>query len=836
MFPYPSGKLHMGHVRVYTISDTLARYRRMAGYQVLHPMGWDAFGLPAENAAIERQVDPAQWTASNIREMREQLKQLLTEFDWDREVTTCAPDYYRWTQHLFLQLHRAGLVYRKEAMVNWDPVDKTVLANEQVDAEGRSWRSGAKVERRQLRQWFIRITDYAKDLLDDIALLEGWPERVKQMQSNWIGQSTGAEFDFRLQETTEYVEAIRVFTSRPDTLLGVQFIAIAPEHPLVDRRYLPKDTADAVLAFANAKESLQRDAMASKEGVATGLHVVHPLTGAPLPIYVARYVLGDYSTGAVMGVPAHDRRDAQFAMENGIIRGMHEARAVVQPRDDIYTGEGILASHCGIYAGMTSKEAAAAIVRDAERKSAGRWKTQYRLRDWLISRQRYWGAPIPMVHCPVCDVVPVPEQDLPVLLPSADQLHTKGASLAADETWRHTTCPKCNGPAQRDTDTMDTFVDSSWYFLRFPDAHNTERPFDGDRVGQHVPVDIYVGGVEHAILHLLYSRFLTKFLWRQGMLRGSRLEAMHGEPFQRLLTQLDLTDPARPVIRATGQTPTISYEKMSKSKYNGVDPQAVIERYGADCTRLHILYKAPPTEVLEWEEHSIVGMQRWLLRLHRLAGQLAQPAPVPQHAPMQPASMPPTARGLYRQVHETLSEMTTTFESSFVFNTAISHLIKLSHGLSGFLTAMDPQCASSMHLARYAMGCLVRMLAPFAPAMGEELWSMLDTSPSSPATSSPDMAATSSVFAAGWPQLDPSALQVDTIMCVVQVNGKLRWRFSLPADLLGNAEAVEAQARACPESARYLPASTVHDATTASPQVRRVIVVRGGHLLNFIVN
>ncbi|KAI9598632.1 hypothetical protein BDF19DRAFT_430949 [Syncephalis fuscata] len=810
--------------------DALARYRRMCGY----------------NATIERDVDPASWTGLNINEMRDQLKNLLTDFDWEREVTTCQPDYYRWTQHLFLQLYRAGLVYQKEAMVNWDPVDKTVLANEQVDNEGKSWRSGAKVERRQLRQWFIRITDYAADLLNDLQLLEGWPERVKQMQNNWIGKSIGAEFEFKLLETPKFTDPICIFTSRPDTLFGVQYIAIAPEHPLVHRDYLPKETADTVLAFASAKESLQRDAVASKEGVATGLHVRHPLTNESLPIYVARYVLSDYGTGAIMGVPAHDVRDAQFALTNKIIRSLEEAKTVVQPTPEIYTGEGILLPNCGPYAGMASKDAAAAIVRDAEKKQLGQWKTQYRLRDWLISRQRYWGAPIPVVHCPTCKVVPIPEEDLPVLLPSPKHLHQGISSLAADEEWRKTTCPKCNGPATRDTDTMDTFVDSSWYFLRFPDAHNKTRPFNGNIVGQHLPVDIYVGGVEHAILHLLYSRFFTKFLWHQGTLKGSKIDAIRGEPFKRLLTQgmvhgktfrcpdtqrflkpneLDLVDPNNPIIRATGQSPSITFEKMSKSKYNGVDPQATIKKHGADCTRLHMMYKAPPTEVLEWEEQSMVGMQRWLLKLSRLATQLSAKTAVPtKHFDL--ASLTPAERNLYRQVHQTISEVTMAFEKSFTFNTAISDLLKLTNGLSSFMSSIDKDRPLSVDLGRYSMGCLLRMLAPFAPAISEELWSIIGNHSEH---MTPDS------INARWPQPDPPALQADEIVCVVQVNGKLRWRFSLPAHLLGDVKAVEERARACAESARYLSAITA-DGKAATAQVRRVIVVRGGHLVNFIIN
>ncbi|RKP09110.1 leucyl-tRNA synthetase [Thamnocephalis sphaerospora] len=821
MFPYPSGKLHMGHVRVYAISDTFTRYQRMRGYDVLHPMGWDAFGLPAENAAIERGVAPETWTESNIVEM----------------LTTSRPDYYRWTQHLFLQLYKAGMVYRKEAVVNWDPVDHTVLANEQVDNEGRSWRSGAIVERRKLSQWFVRITDYA-DLLSDISLLEGWPEHVKQMQSNWIGKSQGAEIDFRF--CTGTTEPMRVFTSRPDTLIGVQYLAVAPEHPLIDAKYLPKETAQQVLAFASAPQSTQHNAAASKEGMPTGLYVNHPVTGERLPVYVARYVLTEYGTGAVMGVPAHDTRDAQFALANGLIRDMSEARVVVRhaekdtvaTNDDLFTGKGVLTEACGEYAGMDSAFAATAIVARAEKEAFGRWKTQYRLRDWLISRQRYWGAPIPMVHCPTCKTVPVPEHELPVRLPENVDFTAGGSPLANNEKWRETTCPSCHGPAMRDADTMDTFVDSSWYYLRYPDAKNDARPFDPATTSRMMPVDLYIGGVEHAILHLLYSRFIAKFLWRQGDVFGARVDALRGEPFKRLLTQVSTRSHHIRAYRL-GKEASVSYEKMSKSKHNGVDPLSIIGEYGADCTRLHTLYKAPPSEVMEWDDQSIIGMQRWLARVMRLVQHVSAHALSTSGASnpvLDMATMTTAERALYHETHKTVHEITETFESSFAFNTAISALIKLTNAATLAMLSHETTHAVGAPVQRYVIERLTRMMAPFAPAFSEEMWEQLCASQGKPAHEP----ALASIFSAGWPTVDTRALVAEKTTCVVQVNGKLRWRFELPSSALGDAALVERLARACPESGRYLPTPAEIGGSTGQ-QVRRVIVVRGGSLVNFIV-
>ena len=534
MFPYPSGNLHMGHVRNYVITDVIARFKRMQGYRVLHPMGWDAFGLPAENAAIEREIPPGQWTQQNIAQMKQQLQKLGLSLDWEREVTTCSPDYYRWTQWLFLQFYEAGLAYQKEAAVNWDPIDQTVLANEQVDSEGRSWRSGAQVERKLLRQWFLKITDYAEQLLNDLDKLPGWPERVKLMQANWIGKSVGAYLEFPIQDSQE---KIGVFTTRPDTVFGVSYVVLAPEHPLTLQVTTAKQKK-AVKAFIKsvAKESeLERTAEDKpKRGVLTGGTAINPFNGEEIPILIADYVLVEYGTGAVMGVPAHDTRDFKFANDNNL-----PIRVVIVPENEesddpvlseAYTEAGIMINS-GQFDGLASTKGKTAIIDYAETQGYGKARIQYRLRDWLISRQRYWGCPIPVIHCPNCGTVPVPDEDLPVTLPENVEFSGRGASpLAKLEDWINVPCPSCGEAAKRETDTMDTFIDSSWYYLRYTDAKNTEAVFSLDKVNSWMPIDQYVGGIEHAILHLLYSRFFTKVLRDRGLINCD-------EPFQRLLTQ-----------------------------------------------------------------------------------------------------------------------------------------------------------------------------------------------------------------------------------------------------------------------------------------------------------
>ncbi|MGI8934604.1 MAG: leucine--tRNA ligase, partial [Phormidesmis sp.] len=642
MFPYPSGDLHMGHVRNYTITDVIARVRRMQGYRVLHPMGWDAFGLPAENAAIKRGVPPAEWTLKNIAQMREQLKSLGLSYDWDREVATCLPNYYHWTQWIFLQFFDAGLAYQKEAAVNWDPIDQTVLANEQVDSEGRSWRSGAKVERKLLRQWFFKITAYAEQLLTDLDKLPGWPERVKTMQANWIGKSTGAQVTFKTESDDELV----IYTTRPDTLWGATFMVLSPEHPLMEK-LTTKPQSKAVEAYQEAAANLSTiDRTAEgreKTGVWTGSYAINPVNGEKIPIWTADYVMMDYGTGAIMAVPAHDQRDFAFARKFEL-----PIKAVIQPEgeslgaeamDVAYAGAGVMVHSGpldGVMAGKGEGESVEGAIAYLEKNNLGQGTTNYRLRDWLVSRQRYWGAPIPIIHCSHCGTVPVPTADLPVKLPDDVEFTGKGASpLSKMADWVNVPCPNCQADAKRETDTMDTFLDSSWYFLRYADANNPEAAFTPDQVNDWLPVDQYVGGIEHAILHLLYSRFFTKVLRDRGFLNFD-------EPFQRLLTQgmvqaitykntegqffvpADIADLDSPTDPETGEALQVSYEKMSKSKFNGVPPAEVLAKYGADTARMFILFKSPPEKDLEWDDADVEGQYRFLNRVWRSVTEFAQ--------------------------------------------------------------------------------------------------------------------------------------------------------------------------------------------------------------------
>ncbi|ORX61627.1 leucyl-tRNA synthetase [Hesseltinella vesiculosa] len=829
----------MGHVRVYTISDTLNRFRRMNGYNVLHPMGWDAFGLPAENAAIERGIHPADWTVKNIGLMKEQMNKLMLHFDWSREVTTCHPDYYRWTQYLFLQLHKAGLAYQKEAVVNWDPVDQTVLANEQVDHEGKSWRSGALVERKRLRQWFFKVTEFTEDLLNDIDLLKNWPDRVKQMQRNWIGKSKGAEFEFAMQGVK--TAPLKVFTSRPDTLLGVQFLVVAPEHPLINKELLPSANADEVLRFVQDLQKVQHmeEAEESKKGVFTGLYAQHPVTKEKVPVYVAPYVLSDYGSGAVMGVPAHDKRDWEFCHANKIVEQVKfvvepAIQQVDQPMSQVepFVAQGVLSAINGKYAGLKSKQAAKAIVQDAIQQGYGDHATQYRLKDWLLSRQRYWGAPIPIVHCPTCDVVPVPEEELPVRLPLDVEFKGRGPSpLATADAWVNCKCPRCKGPAKRETDTMDTFVDSSWYFMRHTDASNTQLPFDTKIASALLPVDVYIGGVEHAILHLLYSRFFSKFLYKQNAITDtSDTKPGHGEPFNVLLTQgmvhgrtlkdpetqkflkpeeVDYSDPVQPKVLATGKPTLVSYEKMSKSKYNGINPVDVIATEGVDATRLHILYKAPPSEVLEWDDTSIVGMQRWLAKVLKLSQGATLTASGAAAIPVLDA-MTADERDLHRTTHQTIKQVTEGLSSTFALNTVISDLIKLSNQLSS--ASSSAQVSPTSPVYQQALQSLVIMLSPMAPCMAAESWETLAP-------------ASGPVFDQPWPTWDPQALVKDTVNCVIQVNGKTRFTLPLPVTVAQDVEQVEQQARATTQGQRWL----------ADNPIRRAIVAKNGALVNFII-
>jgi len=827
MFPYPSGTLHMGHVRNYVITDVVARLQRMRGRKVLHPMGWDAFGLPAENAAIERGVDPAAWTERNIAQMRAQLERLGLSIDWSREVTTCQPDYYRWTQWLFLQFWQAGLAYRKEATVNWDPLDQTVLANEQVDGEGRSWRSGALVEKKKLRQWFLKITAYADQLVADLDQLQHWPERVRTMQANWIGRSTGAELEFPVVEAdgSPTGASISVFTTRPDTLFGVTYLVLAPEHPLVPSLTSPEHRLE-VEAFCDLvggeSEQERTNEERPKRGVPIGAQVRHPASGELIPLWIADYVLADYGSGAVMGVPAHDQRDFLFARQHEL-----PIRQVIVPEGadpaafagGAWSEAGVLI-HSGAFDGLPSNEAKGRIVAEAEAAGWGRARVQYRLRDWLISRQRYWGCPIPMVHCPHCGDVPVPADQLPVLLPSGLALEGRGGSpLGQLEDWQRVNCPSCGTPARRETDTMDTFMCSSWYYLRYADPGNDQLPFSKEAVNRWLPVDQYVGGIEHAILHLLYSRFFTKVLRDRGLLNFD-------EPFTRLLTQgmvqgltyrnphtgkyiaadavADADDPRDPI---SGEVLTVSFDKMSKSKYNGVDPSSVIDRYGADTARMFILFKAPPEKDLEWDDADVEGQYRFLQRLWRLA-EGARELGLSLEAeggdgPL--ADLQGPEKDLRRAVHTAIQEVSGDLQGDLQFNTAVSELMKLANAIATLLPEVRPP------VAQEALRSLLLLLAPFAPHLAEELWHRLaDASHPS-----------SSVHQQRWPQVDASALARDTIPLVIQVKGKVRGNLEVPAD--ADASTLERLALESEVAAKWLEGQPP----------RRVIVVPG-KLVNLV--
>lgn len=818
MFPYPSGSLHMGHVRNYTITDVIARLKRMQGYRVLHPMGWDAFGLPAENAAIDRGVPPAKWTYQNIAQMRQQLKRLGLYIDWDNEVATCSPDYYKWTQWIFLQFFQAGLAYQKESAVNWDPIDQTVLANEQVDNEGRSWRSGAKVERKLLRQWFLRITDYAEELLADLDKLTGWPERVRLMQANWIGKSTGAYLEFPIVGMDE---KIGVYTTRPDTVYGVSYVVLAPEHPLT-KQVTTSDQQAAIAAFVQEvtnQSELERTAEDKpKRGIPTGGKAINPFTGEEIPIWIADYVLYEYGTGAVMGVPAHDVRDFKFAKEQNL-----PIKLVIVPPESVetfhrtslqeaYTEPGIMVNS-GQFDGTPSVEGKKAVVKYAETQGFGKARVQYRLRDWLISRQRYWGAPIPVIHCPNCGTVPVPDADLPVLLPEEVELTGRGGSpLAQMESWVNVPCPSCGTAAKRETDTMDTFIDSSWYFLRFTDARNEDKVFDPAKVNNWMPVDQYVGGIEHAILHLLYSRFFTKVLRDRGLLNFD-------EPFRRLLTQgmvqgltymnpnkggkdkwipSNLVNPADPRDPQTGEPLQRLYATMSKSKGNGVAPEDVIAKYGVDTARMFIMFKAPPEKDLEWDEADVEGQFRFLNRLWRLVTDFN---PQPSALSRQQGDLSKAEKDLRRAINIAIKEVSEDLQDEYQFNTAISELMKLSNAIT------DASCKDS---PIYAQGIqtLVLLLAPFAPHIAEELWHFLGN--------------TDSVHTQSWLTYDEKALVADEITLVVQINGKKRGDLQVPAT--ADKAELEKFARESDAAQRYLEGQSI----------KKVIVVPG-KLVNFVV-
>ncbi len=764
MFPYPSGRLHMGHVRNYTIGDVVSRYKRMQGYNVLQPMGWDAFGLPAENAAMERGVPPAAWTRENIGAMREQLKGLGFGYDWSRELATCDPEYYRWEQWLFTRLYRRGLVYRDTAPVNWDPVDQTVLANEQV-IDGRGWRSGAVVERREIPQWFLRITDYADELLDALDGLEGWPEQVRNMQRNWIGRSEGVALRFPVAGRGE---ELAVFTTRPDTLYGVTYMGLAPEHPIsLELAEHDAAVAELVREARSGGTSEAELAARDKRGADTGLEAVHPLTGERIPVWVANFVLMEYGSGAVMAVPAHDQRDWEFAHAYGL-----PVRGVVHPADgseldlsaEAFSDYGVLVDS-GPFTGMTSERAFEAIADRLEAEGRGERQRQYRLRDWGVSRQRYWGAPIPMIHCEHCGAVPVPDEDLPVTLPEDVEITPGGGSpLKRMPEFYRTTCPSCGAVAERETDTFDTFMESSWYFLRFACADQGGAMLD-ERADRWTPVDQYIGGIEHAVLHLLYARFYHKVLRDEGLVGSD-------EPFTRLLTQgMVLKDGA----------------KMSKSKGNTVDPQEMVDRFGADTVRLFTMFAAPPDQVLEWSDSGVEGAYRFLRRLHGLVRDHLGHGPAPA---LDPQALTREQADLRRKVHETIAKASDDIGKRFTFNTAIAAVMELCNALG---RAQADTSDGGRAVMQEGLETAVLILAPITPYLCHHLWHELGHE--------------QAVVDAAWPQADAQALERDEIELVVQVNGKLRGHVTLPAD--ADQEQAQETALAEPNVARHVEGTSI---------------------------
>lgn len=747
MFPYPSGNLHMGHVRNYSIGDVIARFRTMKGYDVLHPMGWDSFGMPAENAAIKHGIAPKKWTLENIANMTRQLKQLGLSYDWDREVATCKEDYYKWTQWFFELFYKRGLAVKKESAVNWCDTCNTVLANEQV-IDGKCWRCDHTVQKKNLSQWFFKITDYADELLKDLDLLEGWPERVRTMQRNWIGRSEGLEFIFEIPSLNDKVA---VYTTRPDTAFGVTFMALAAEHPLLEKVCENNPKAEEIKAFCdkvrNQSEIERTSSESEKEGIFTGVYCINPFTGRKVEIWVTNYVLYDYGTGAVMGVPTGDQRDWMFADKYGIDKIVTICPVGKELKLEEMTcayeeKEGMLVNS-GKFTGMEMHEAMSAIMDEAEAQGFGKRRVNYRLRDWLISRQRYWGAPIPIIYCPHCGEVLVPEEELPVRLPEDVDFNAGAKSpLATSESFLHCKCPKCGADAVRETDTMDTFLCSSWYYLRYTDPKNTEMPFDKDANMYWGPVDQYIGGIEHAILHLLYSRFFLKVLRDAGLVD-------YDEPFSNLLTQgMVIKDGA----------------KMSKSLGNVVSPEEILEKYGADTARLFILFAAPPERELEWSDKGVEGSFRFLNRVWRIVYAFL-PEIEKKVTNYDVAALTEADKDLRRVLHGTIKKVTADIDVRFNFNTAISSLMELVNALYAYKEAV---AAPNAGLVYEATSALVKMLAPFVPHMCEELWDgAFDP--------------TASVHTQSWPEYDEDALKVDNIEIVLQVNGKVRGRLVVPA-------------------------------------------------------
>ena len=788
MFPYPSGRIHMGHSRVYTIGDSLARIRRMQGYNVLHPMGWDAFGMPAENAAIANNTHPARWTYENIDYMRSQLKKLGYSHDWSREFATCDPSYYRWEQLMFVRMWEKGLVYRKKSLVNWCDTCQTVLANEQVEA-GNCWRCDNPVDQRELFGYFFKITDYAEELLTKLDDLDGWPDSVKIMQRNWIGKSYGAEIHFPIEGRDDVV---KVFTTRADTLYGATFMSLAPEHPLALELSAGTEQEQAVKEFiAKVKRQSfsQRADDKSKEGVFTGAWCTHPLTGRRVPVYVANFVLMEYGTGAVMAVPTHDQRDFEFATEYGlelieVIAGP-DGPVGVENMTEAVTDYGTLVNS-GPFDGLSSEQGKRAVAAELEKRGMGRETINYRLRDWGISRQRYWGDPIPVIHCDKCGQVPVPEADLPVVLPLDAQLPETGGSPLPDlAEWVNTTCPVCGGAAKRETDTMDTFVESSWYFARYACPHYDQGPLDPGPTSYWMPVDQYIGGIEHAVLHLLYSRFFTKVMRDLGLVKVD-------EPFTNLLTQ--------GMVIKDGS-------KMSKSKGNVVDPDLMVQRYGADTVRLFILFAAPPEKELEWSDRGVEGASRFLGRLWRMGLAVAdQAAGV---APYVGGDLPDALKGLHTKTHETVKKVSEDSVDKYQFNTAIAAIMELVNQIS--LVEQDQGVAGEPQRAavlREAVEAAVVLISPMAPHIADELWQRLGHQ--------------GYLIDHQWPTWDEAALVREEKLVVVQVQGKVRSKLTMPAE--ADDKALEAAALADEKVQKFIDGRPV----------KKVIVVQG-KLVNIVI-
>jgi leucyl-tRNA synthetase len=807
MLPYPSGALHMGHVRNYAIGDALARYMWMNGYNVLHPMGWDSFGLPAENAAIANNTPPREWTLRNIANMKAQMKRIGFAYDWSREVTTCLPEYYRWNQWFFLKLFEKGLAYRKKSKVNWCPKCATVLANEQV-VNGCCWRhEDTLVEQRELEQWFLRITKYAEELLRDLDKLTDWPEKVRTMQRNWIGRSEGALVDFKLDGATDLESTVTVFTTRVDTIYGATSIQLAPQHPLVARLTKNNDPLRAQVEQLIAEQRKAKEVgdigAIEKHGVNTHHFAVNPFNGQPIPIWVANYILIDYGTGAIMSVPAHDERDYEFARKYNlktriviVPRSVDPEETSVEPALPFTTLDGTLVNS-GPFNGLNCEEAIQKMSAHAKERGFGKATVTFRLKDWGISRQRYWGTPIPMLYCERDGIVPVPEKDLPVILPdNVDITLTGGSPLGRVPEFVNVNCPKCGGPARRETDTMDTFVDSSWYFYRYTDAHNDRAPFDPKTAAYWFPIDQYIGGVEHAILHLIYSRFWTKFMRDMGLVKND-------EPVERLFTQ-------GMIIKAGA--------KMSKSLGNVVSPDEMIARFGADSTRMYTLFATSPDRELDWQDEGVEGIRRTLGRIYRF---VARNAPVEtqlaasqraERAALPPASLPAEARKIQRKLHQTIKRVSDDFQGRWHFNTSIAAIMELVNKLYAaeerVARAPSPAEAVPRELLFDAQRNLVLLLAPFAPHLAHELWEMLGEK--------------GNLLRTPWPKYDPALAKEDEIEIPVQINGKLRGLIVVPAD---SSETVIRESALSAEKIK---------AAIAGQQVVKVIVVPG-KLVNIVV-